>query len=925
MKTTNEGFLVNTLRRMPRHGVKALAAGALLIAAALPLAVASTAGATTAPTLTGTWANTGLLSSRTTTTTATAGSVSSIAVSGGTYTAGDILVDNTINTHGSVVIGVVATTTSGSPVALTAPNVSAIASGDSIQEYAPLPGIGEGGAGAGVAFNFSGTGFIANASNVTLTSGDPDLAFSGVSEVTPSWGSATVTTPGSTTNGSETLTLTDGNGTSNTLAGAFTIDPDPTVSAVTPASLYQSQANPAITITGTNFVAGATVYFTSAVDGTPLGSSSPAGIACNTVTATTCVINASTFNAVNGYTGGAATVGTYTITVANSDGGSGTSAAIFSVTAFGITNVSPSAVPENTTSTPADSFLTVSGAGFEYGATVALTGAGTTGLSIVGTATVTSSTSISLEVADTSATGTGDVGITVTNPSTQNGGNAATFSLSGAIGVGVASTVAPTITAATTSAALTAGGVPATTTLTGTGFSQYTTVSFYAPGSTSASTHVTATYVAGNTGTSLSVTALATSGSIAGSFGVSATNTAAVSKTFPAALTVSGPVITSQTPLTVNAPVGTVVTLTGTGFSNTDTGAFTASPAGSLAGILTYVNATTYDFVVTTPANAADITAAAVATPSVQITQTVSGATTLSPSFKLIVSAAPAVTGVTYATAPINDVGVGATAQVVTIHGSGFGTGVTVGSFVNGSGIADPDVTATVTGVNVSGTAITATIAVAAGDTNIADGYTVTNTNGGITKVTAVSFPIVIGAGPTITSVTPATSPASTTTSFTIVGTNFESGATVSATADGTCGSPSVATTTTLTVSCTFGAATSTAAALAVTNPDGGQAVSGTIIAAATPPAVPAPHATGEAGNPVIGHTTAIAVGGVGFYGQPSVTSTGASVKAVVSKDTGTLLTVQVTVGKTTGPGEHTLTFTLANGKVFKVNYLIVK
>ena len=47
MKTTNEGFLVNTLRRLPRHGVKALAAGAILIAAALPLAVATSAGAGT--------------------------------------------------------------------------------------------------------------------------------------------------------------------------------------------------------------------------------------------------------------------------------------------------------------------------------------------------------------------------------------------------------------------------------------------------------------------------------------------------------------------------------------------------------------------------------------------------------------------------------------------------------------------------------------------------------------------------------------------------------------------------------------------------------------------------------------------------------------------------------------------------------------
>jgi hypothetical protein len=336
------------------------------------------------------------------------------------------------------------------------------------------------------------------------------------------------------------------------------------------------------------------------------------------------------------------------------------------------------------------------------------------------------------------------------------------------------------------------------------------------------------------------------------------------------------------------------------------------------------VNATTFDFVVLTSPNPADVTASTVGTPNVVITQS-GTATTVSPTFKLVVSAAPTVSSLSYATG--TDVGVGAKAQTVTIHGTGFATGATVGTFVNGSSVADPDVTATVTSINAAGTAITATIAVVAGDTNIADGYTVTNTNGGAAKVTAVTAgsALVLGAGPTITSVTPATSAASTTTSFTIIGTNFESGATVSATADGTCSSPSVATTTTLTVSCTFGAATSTAAALAVTNPDGGSATSATIIAAATPPAAPAPHATGEAGNAVVGKTVAIAVGGVGFYGQPTVTSTGASVKAVVSKDTGTLLTVQVTVGKTTGPGEHTLTFTLANGKVFKVNYLIIK
>src|SRR5450631_1689678 len=45
--TSREGFLMNTSRRIPRQLAKALAAGAVMIAAALPLAIATEAGAAT--------------------------------------------------------------------------------------------------------------------------------------------------------------------------------------------------------------------------------------------------------------------------------------------------------------------------------------------------------------------------------------------------------------------------------------------------------------------------------------------------------------------------------------------------------------------------------------------------------------------------------------------------------------------------------------------------------------------------------------------------------------------------------------------------------------------------------------------------------------------------------------------------------------
>jgi len=858
MKTTNEGFLVNTLRRMPRHGVKALAAGALLIAAALPLAVASSAGATTAPTLS---------------------SVQAFATAAGT---------------------------------------GAQTAGDSF------------GAGATGTFTFTGTGFAHDGGNVTVTTNATGVTFSSAAESSATAGTAHFSSTTAVAPGSYSVTVTDDNGTSNTVSNAFTVIADPTVASVapiTPASLPDSTPATAtsVTVSGGGFEAtadtGATdssavpaVYLTSTVNGTTLTTGTV------TATATSLTFNVTPTNSV---TNNPATPGTYTLTVVNQDGGSVTSGPIFTITAYGITDVSPSAVPLNTSGSVVDQFLTVTGTGFEYGANISITAdaSAPTGLSIVtaGT-TVTSATTISLEIAEATSATQGRWDITVAN--TQSGGNGATYVLTNGLGVGEASAIAPVVSAATTSAALTAGSVPATLTLTGTGFSQYSTVSLFVGTGTTASTVVTAPYVAGNTGTTLTASVSAATNAVAGPYSVKVLNNGTGSNQFPAALTVNGPVIASQTPLVAGAPVGTTVTLTGTGFQNIDTGSFTAG-GGSLAGIISYVNATTIDFVVTTSPSSGDITTA----PTETVVQTVGGVTTDSPAFKLIVSPAPTVSSLTYSTAPVNDVGVGAVTDPITITGTNFGTGVTIGSFVNGGGIADPDVTAAVTGINAAGTVISATVTITPGDTNIADGYTITNTNGGVVKVSAVSTTseLLIGAGPTITSVTPASSPASTTTAFTIVGTNFESGAVVAATADGTCGTATPTNATTLTVSCTFGAATTTAAALQVINPDNGTATSATIIPAATAPVAPAPHATGEAGNPVVGKTTAIAVGGVGFYGQPKVTSTGASVKAVVSKDTGTLLTVLVTVGATTGPGEHTLTFTLADGKVFKVNYLIVK
>jgi hypothetical protein len=288
--------------------------------------------------------------------------------------------------------------------------------------------------------------------------------------------------------------------------------------------------------------------------------------------------------------------------------------------------------------------------------------------------------------------------------------------------------------------------------------------------------------------------------------------------------------------------------------------------------------------------------------------------------FNIPVDAAPTVSSVTYPTGAPAEVGVGAVAQTVYVNGSGFGTGATVTKFVNASGTADPNVTATV--MKVTAGQLTVTLAVKGPDTNASIGYSVSNTDGGVVNVPAnAAGAIILGAGPTITSITPATGTAGATTSFAVVGTNFEAGAVVTLSpANGTCGTATVSSLTTLAATCTLGEPSSVATDLVVTNPDGGSATGATpVLAAAVVKTAPAFHVSGAHGAAVAGKTVTITITGTGFYGQPKITSSGS--KFAVAKDNGRVLTVHVTTKKGTKPGERTLTVRLANGKTGKAGY----
>jgi hypothetical protein len=840
---------MNTSRRIPRIMVKALAAGAVLVAAALPLAIATAAGASTFTTV-------------------------------------------TFTPH----------------------------TGSTTNEF---------GTGASGTFVIAGSGFAADGSTTTVTSSAPGLTFSNVAEpaggasVTGSFSSTQATIPGN-----YTLTVTDDTGptTSTTTATGVVVDSNSTITTVVPATpVTQANANintpTVVTITGSGFVTGAKVTFQNSTDGTSLASAAvvgelTAGVANPTADqGTATFVSATSLTAVvsptNSITGATEAAGTYNVTVVNPDGGTTVDSAALTVIPYGVDSVTPSAVVPTATTT--NTAVTIAGAGFEPGATVTLTGcAEADGVSPLATSSVTSATTITATVPEI---GTADelCGVTVDNPTIANGGNAAVFSLPGALGIGEASTVAPTITATSATVALVPAAAATTVTFTGTGFSQYSGADAYV-GTSAVAGGVTLNNPSGNLGTSVTFDVSAASGATAGPYNVIVYNTSLVdasSNAFPASVSVAGPVIASQTPtgLAVGAPVGTTVVLTGTGFTNTTTGTV-SDHGGVLAGLLSYVNATTMNLVLTTSPTAADLTGP----PTIVLSDSANHV--VSPTFTMKIDAAPVVTTLTYAVG--SDVGVGAVAQVVHINGSGFATGATVGSFVNGNGTADPDVTATVTSINLAGTQITATVAIKAGDTNIADGYSVTNTDGGVAKVPATLIALVIGAGPTIASVSPATGTPSGTTAFTITGTGFQTGATVAASSDGTCGSATVVSATSITVSCTLGAASATPVTLAVTNVDGGSASSAAVLVAVAP--VVTFHVSKVNGSAVAGKTVTITISGTGFSGQPKIKSSLAGVKAVVSHDSGKLLTVRITTPKT-GKGEHTLTVTLASGKSGKVNY----
>jgi len=302
--------------------------------------------------------------------------------------------------------------------------------------------------GAGFSMTVTGTNYVNGA-----------VVYWGNTPLTTTFGSSTsltATVPSTllTTVGSLDITVKNpDNGTSG--PATFTVNaPDPTITSLNPSSSTQNGAGFSMTVTGTNYVNGAVVYWGNTPLTTTYGSS----------TSLTATVPSSLLT----------TAGSFSITVKNPSGTT-SGAATFTVNALPtITSLNPSSAIQN----GAGFSMTVTGTNYVNGAVVYW---GNTPL----TTTFGSSTSLTATVPSSLLTTAGSFSITVKNPSGATSG-AATF---------IVNTPIPTITTISPNSA-TAGSSAVTMTVTGTNYISGSTVYW-------GTTALTTTY---NSGTQLTAT-----------------------------------------------------------------------------------------------------------------------------------------------------------------------------------------------------------------------------------------------------------------------------------------------------------------------------------------------------------------------------------------------------------------------------------
>jgi IPT/TIG domain/Chitobiase/beta-hexosaminidase C-terminal domain len=405
---------------------------------------------------------------------------------------GDIAEDKVVTTAGSNSAN--ATLTSSGPWVMQMVTFSAVTG--------PVPTVSSvspnnGPVAGGTAETITGTNF---ATGATVTFGTN----AATNVVVVSGTQITATTPAGSA-GAATVTVTV-NGQAGSLANGFTYIAPPTVTSVSP-STGTTAGGTSVTITGTNFGAGATVTFGS-------------NAATNVVVVSSTQITATT---------PAGSIGAVTVTVtANGQSGSLTNGFTYVVPAT-VTSVSP-----NTGATVGGTSVTLTGMNFAAGATVTFGGSAATGVVVVSSTQIT---------AKTPAGSAGAVTVTVTNPGVSGGSLANGFTY----------VVIPTVSSVSPSTGTTAGGTSVT--ITGTNFAAGATVTIGSNAATNvvvvSGTQITATTPAGSAGAvTVTVTVNGQAGSLAGGF----TYNAAVAISFGQVAAATPQSSTATVPVTFPGP-----------------------------------------------------------------------------------------------------------------------------------------------------------------------------------------------------------------------------------------------------------------------------------------------------------------------------------------------------------------------------------
>ena len=503
----------------------------------------------------------------------------------------------------------------------------------------------------GTAVTITGTNFAAGA---TATFGG--AAATNVVVVNST--TITATTPAGSA-GAVTVTVTV-NGQNGSLTNGYTYVVVPTVTSVSPNN-GPPAGGTAVTITGTNFAAGATATF--------------GGTAATNVV----VVNSTTITATT--PAGSAGAVTVTVTV-NGQSGSLTNGFSY-VVAPTVSSVSP-----NSGSTLGGTAVTITGTNFAAGATATFGGTAATNVVVVNSTTIT---------ATTPAGSAGAVTVTVTNPGSQNG----------SLTNGYTYVVVPTVTSVSPNNGPTAGGTAVT--ITGTNFAAGATATFGGTAATNVvvvnSTTITATTPAGSAGAvTVMVTVNGQNGNLTNGF------------TY-----LAPPTVSSVSPNSGSTLGGTAVTITGTNFAAGATATF----GGTAATNVVVVNSTT--ITATTPAGSAG---------AVTVAVTVNGQNgSLTNGYTYVV--VPTVTSVS----PNNGSTAGGTA--VTITGTNFAAGATAtfgGTAATNVVVVNSTTITATTPAHAAG-AVTVTVTVNGQNGNLANGFTYNGT-------VAISFVQVAAATP---------------------------------------------------------------------------------------------------------------------------------------------------------------------------------